>query len=338
MCAACGHIGFDEVPPLDPPAHVPDTTLLVGTGTLVLGDAVIDTTELSIDGAPPAHGQLVAVAQPGANTELALLQADHIIVEGTVRVRGARGLVLLARTVEVTGTLDGGARGAMPGPGAAAERGGPGVHPAGVCDSGGGGGGHMTAGAAGGDGGGCTGGAGGALLGDPALTLLVGGGAGGEGVTAACGLPPGGGGGGALQLSAQDRVTIAGTVTAGGGGGAGGLECGDGDAGSGGGGGAGGAIYIEAARVEITGVVAAHGGGGGGGGNGAAENGPIGRGSDGTDGGPNAPAAGGAPAAPNGGTGGAGGVDGSSPQLGASAQHNAGGGGGAAGRIVIVTP
>ena len=105
---ACGRFGFADEPALEPPAHVPGSVAIGGTGTLVLGTSVLDTTALTLDGNPPEHGQLVAVPQLGAGPELALLQADHITITAgaTVRVVGGRGLVILARTIEVIGRID----------------------------------------------------------------------------------------------------------------------------------------------------------------------------------------------------------------------------------------
>lgn len=340
--AACGRSGFDERAPFEPPSHVSDSLTLDADGDLVLGTSVIDTTALTIDGAPPAHGQLVMIEQLGGGPELAVLQAQRITISdgAVVRIVGSRGLVILARTIDVGGTLDASASAGTAGPGAAPIKAASGVHEAGnVCDSGGGGGGHGGAGGTGGDSASCTvGGPGGAMIGDEALTRLVGGGAGGDGVTGACGIPPGGGGGGALQLSAVERVAISGggAVLAGGGGGIGGLECGDGDAGSGGGGGAGGAIYIEAPTVVLDGLVLAHGGGGGAGGNGLTQNGPIGKGGDGAGGTSSDPAAGGVPPAPNAGAGGTGATGLLAAGDGMTSNHNAGGGGGGVGRIVII--
>lgn len=340
--AACGRSGFDERAPLEPPAHVPDSVTLDSDGDLVLGTSVIDTTALTIDGAAPIRGQLVAIPQLGAGPELALLQAQHISVAdgAVVRIVGTRGLVILARTIELGGTLDASASAATPGPGAAPSKAANGVHePGDVCDSGGGGGGHGTAGGTGGDSSTCTfGGAGGGVVGDDALSVLVGGATGGDGVTGACGIPPGGGGGGALQLSASERVSIApaGVVLVGGGGGIGGFECGDGDAGAGAGGGAGGAIYVEAPIVVIDGMVLAHGGGGGAGGNGLTQNGPVGKGGDGAVGTMRDPAAGGVAPAPNAGAGGAGATGALAAGDGMPSNNNGGGGGGGAGRVVII--
>ena len=338
---ACGRLGFADEPALEPPTHVPGSVTLGGTGTLELGTSVLDTTALTIDGGPPAHGQLVAVQQVGGGPELAFLQADHVTITagGTVTVIGGRGLVILARTIEVVGRIDASGAPARPGPGAVTGTAQGGVHQnADVCDSGGGGGGHASAGAAGGDVVTCLPSRrGGAIGGDDALTILLGGGNGGDAVSFACGLPGGGGGGGALQLSAGERLAIgpAGEVLAGGGGGSGGPECGDGDAGGGGGGGAGGAIFLEAPEIAIDGLVIANGGGGGAGGNGLSQNGTIGTGGSGASGTARTAAIGGVPPAPNAGLGGTGGTEMQPPGTGASADNNAGGGGGAVGRIVI---
>ena len=80
---------MDE-PALTAPTHVPGSVTLGGTGTLELGSSEIDTTALTINGGPPAHGQLVAVQQVGAGSELALLQADHVTISAGATVRQAR--------------------------------------------------------------------------------------------------------------------------------------------------------------------------------------------------------------------------------------------------------
>ncbi len=341
LIAACGRFGFEDEPPLEPPTHVPGTVTLGGTGALVLGTSLLDTTALTIDGGPPTFGQLVAVPQLGGGPELALLQADHVTITAgtTLTVVGGRGLVILARTVEIAGRIDASGGPGRPGPGAIAGTAEGGQHePGDVCDSGGGGGGHASAGARGGDVPGCLPQRlGGAAGGDDALTILLGGSSGGAAVSSACGVPGGGGGGGALQLSASEQIMIgaAGEVLAGGGGGTGGPECGDGDAGGGGGGGAGGAIFFEAPNVSVDGLVIANGGGGGAGGNGLTMNGAIGVGGNGATGTTRTAAVGGVPPATNAGNGGTGGTETQAPSDGASANNNAGGGGGSVGRIVI---
>ncbi|CAN5874725.1 hypothetical protein BH11MYX3_BH11MYX3_07470 [soil metagenome] len=339
--SAC-RFGFVEQPPVGRPSHVPEAEPLTGMGDLVLGTTVIDTTALTIDGAVPLHGTMIAIAQDGGGPELAVLHADRITVTAgaVVHVVGSRGLVMFATTIEIAGTVDAGAAGTRPGPGASPNAALPGMHVASdVCDTGGGGGGHGTTGGHGGDSQSCVvvGSAGGAATGDDSLAIRIGGGGCGAAVSFGCGNPAGGGGGGALQLSAIERVNLhgGGVLRVGGGGGSGGPECGDGDAGGGGGGGAGGALFIEAPDVTIDGLLFAHGGGGGAGGNGLIENGVIGAGGAGADGTTQEPAVGGAPPAPNAGFGGPGGTEGQLPGAGAAAEHNAGGGGGAIGRIVI---
>jgi hypothetical protein len=113
---------------------------------------------------------------------------------------------------------------------------------------------------------GLAGGAGGLALGAPPAALR-GGCAGRDGSHSDDGEPGdegrGGPGGGAIQLVARDRLTISGTVHAGG---SGGTNCSGGRAG-GGAGGTGGMIELESTTIELTstGTLAANGGGGGGG-------------------------------------------------------------------------
>lgn len=337
--AGCGRLEFEEPPRLESVAHVPGNVEILGIGVLSIGDGTLDTDALTLNGAPLPVGQIVASPQAAGGPELAMIDAYLVRITGEVRVVGSRALVIAAQIIEVSGTLDVGATGAMPGPGASDDSigiGGNGVHTGSVNDSGGGGGGHATAGSAGGSSSGNPGGAGGLAFGDPALTILAGGARGGDGMGVVCGNPPGGGGGGALQLTAATRIDISGQVLAGGGGGGGGIECMDNDAGSAGGGGAGGAIYLAAPSIVIDGLVLAHGGGGGGGGNGSTGNGPVATGLPGADGRTVEPAAGGAPAASTSGEGGVGGTGDSAPGITVDVVHNAGGGGGAAGRIVVL--
>jgi len=332
--AACGRVEFTSLPPREVP-HVPG---LVASGTEQLAiRAQIDTDRLEVDG---VAARFTVVAQP-AGPELAVLEAATIWVpdDAVVTVVGARALVIVATTtIQIDGTLDAGAVGALAGPGASSVDGAGLVGSKdGVCDRGGGGAGHATAGASGGAATECDTSRtqGGPAFGDPDISVLVGGGRGGDGASGAnCGGGEGGGGGGALQLSAGFLLEIAGTVISGGGGGGGGLECAVGDAGSGGGGGAGGAIVLDAARVVIAGQVAALGGGGGSGGNGNDTLGVVGNGAAGTDAGIG-PGRGGGSLATNAGAGGdGGGLD--APGAGGDVIHNGGGGGGSVGRIVIL--
>ena len=192
---------------------------------------------------PSILGACEVVAQ-AAGPELCVCRADRFTV-GSLRVTGARALVLLAwNEVIVGGTLDVGASGPTPGPGSNTNYA---STPTGL--SGGAGGSYGTSG----------GSYGVAPSGSPMLIPLVAGMRGQNG----CGVP-GGGGGGALQITAGAAITVTGTITAGGGGGWGGSSSGTCLGGAGGG--SGGAILLEAPAITVTGTIAASGGGGGGGG------------------------------------------------------------------------
>jgi hypothetical protein len=328
----CGRLGF---------AGAEEREIPHATGYERAGDRrLVVRDDIDTDAGGIGGLAFIEIAQDGGPA-LALVDVDTFVVEPGIHVRvtGSRGLIIAARTIQIDGDLDAGGRGATAGAGASTTSGARGKHVGtDVCDHGGSGGGYATAGGDGGRGTGCDDSPrspGGIAFGDASVAILVGGARGGNGVSLECGDAAGGGGGGALELSAQETLTITGAVRASGGGGAGGLECNmNGDAGSGGGGGAGGAIYLDARHLVITGTVAAFGGGGGGGGNGNTDNGPVGAGATGTDGGTTF-GTGGAGIAPNAGIGGQGGGD-APPSSGGDVIHNGGGGGGAAGRIVIV--
>lgn len=136
----------------------------------------------------------------------------------------------------------------------------------------------------------------------------------------------GGGAGGALLLvSCRGKVTIEGTISAGGGGGAAGYAPATGTPVNATGGGSGGYVVIEGAAVSITGKLYANGGGGGGGC-------CPGSGSVGQDGQLSTLAASGGPSTSDGG-----GTGGTSVPPG-NALGVGGGGGGSAGRFQIFTP
>jgi hypothetical protein len=341
VLAGCGRIDF--VPPFGP-AFAP-THLLApvdpGGEVLSLGDATIDTTALTIDGAPPPASAAFVVAPQADGTEVAVLVVGGLEVEAgaTVRAIGARPLVVVSRgEIVLDGVLDVGAHGVTPGPGGAppgmgAGAGASAVHIVDVCDPGGGGGGFGGAGAAGGrtqcDA--TPAPRGGVASGDVSLALLVGGAGGGRGAPGVCAAGArGGAGGGAVQLTSFTAIRGAGQILAGGGGGRGGIAC-PGDGGGGGGGGAGGAIYLEAPVVALV-VAPATGGGGGGGSNGDPGNGAVGDGAAGADGG--AGGAGGAAIATIGTDGGHGGGA-ADPVTPPDAVMNGGGGGGGRGLTVI---
>jgi hypothetical protein len=350
--------------PLPPPSdvvHVPEEGWSGGPTPVAWNDDVtIDTTELTLTGPGVAGGTegIVLDVQehepPGS--QIAVLHLGSLTVASgvTVRVVGDLPLVVLSSgSIRLEGVIDAGARrqsagagGAAPGQGRGAGM--PGSHGGDSLDSGGGGAGHATAGARGSDGcissgGGSSdcsgsdtpsGGLAGVVYGDDEVTTLTGGaggGTGGEGGSDPCTPGPGGAGGGAVQLYAAGTISIAssGGVLAGGGGGTGGegAQC---AAAAGGGGGAGGVIYIQAARIDLAGTLAANGGGGGAG----AEVGESGR--DGSDGSLDAtPASGAVDRGDSSSAGGAGGAAATAPAQGPDDDENGGGGGGAVGYIVL---
>ena len=335
-------IGFDSAEPVDPfaPSHV-GATVGGGRGVLVLGDAVIDTTTLLINGAPPAAGGTLSTAPQPGGPELAILHVDALTIEAgaTVRVIGGRPLVIVAdHDIEIVGVLDAGARADVPGAGGSSPSSGLGagadvVPPADNCDPAGGGGGFAQAGAPGG--GICPDpGIGGPAHGDASIAILVGGSGGGTGAPGECAPAPGGGGGGAIQLTAFREILVAtsGAIVVGGGGGAGGPECGMADGGGGSGGGAGGAIFLEARALQIDGSLRADGGGGGAAGNGQPQNGDVSIGQPGFDASLDGAGAGGISTArlnETAGDGGRGGSPGLAPSAGMDGLNGGGGGGGA---------
>jgi hypothetical protein len=306
------------------------------------GDGIVDgipfTTYVSADDAPTLAawslaylevGEACTVAFTGAAAAAALLLEADAVIRGRITV--AAGFVTGSPGTAGPGGGAGGAPGAAGGGPGGGRPGAPGAWDE---DGGSGGGGHGGSGGAGGTTMYGDGGPGGASHGAATLTPLVGGSGGAGGVEASGGI--GGGGGGALQISTQGSIWLGATgrIDAGGGGGQGGLATGP-NAGSGGGGGAGGAILLEAAHVELAGIVAANGGGGGAGGDDTAGSGLPGQ--------PGTPDAAAAPAGLGSGEGLSGG-EGSSATApvgrdaedsGSSADDNGGGGGGGAGRIRI---
>lgn len=181
------------------------------------------------------------------------------------------GSIVVDGMIDATGTCNGGTAG----PGGFPGGGGAGMGPGGGGASsdqtlGGGGAGYGAAGGAGGAGGSAPAIAGGSAYGTNTIDILVGGASGGGGNG---GNPFGGAGGGAIQLVANNAITInnAGAATpnptginAGGCGGTSGHAGGSTNNDTGGGGGAGGAILLEAHDITINGALAVNGGGGGG--------------------------------------------------------------------------
>lgn len=337
------------------PLHVPPGGQAPGSGDLVV-TAAIDTGALTVDGAAlPTGVTFDSWTQPGG-VELAVLHVDSLTVPtgAEVRVTGSRALVVVAANdITIHGTLLGGARRDVAGPGGAAPdlgdgRGSPGAHAGTYRDSGGSGAGFAADGGIGGAGGttcpppATTVGTG-VLYGDPQLAILHAGSGGGTAFLASCGVRPAGAGGGAIQLTSSTRVVINGGVDVGGGGGGGGrsLTSGNCNMGAGSGGGSGGSIVLQAPNVTVAGTLTANGGAGGS--SAGDPNGdnqvPVEHGVDGQDGGRSDVAA---MPGPDVGfwssAGGAGGARNSPAGGGASnsdCDGNGGGGGGAVGRIVI---
>jgi hypothetical protein len=342
-----------------PVAHVPAEGAFPGTGRLILQDGdEIDTDTLTINGQAFAGDEtypIVLDSYPQAgegSPQLAVLHVgDFGIESGTVTVRGARALVIIAeREIRLAGILQVGATAQTPGPGgfgpgAGPSAGGVGLHAGDFQDGGGGGGGHGSIGGVGGAAS-CAvtdcalGGAGGAVFDGFGLGVLQGGSGGGTGSIVSdedtCVPGLGGAGGGAVQLTAMMRIRIqAGSgVLAGGGGGAAGAPdqlCGEN--GGGGGGGAGGTIILQSPDIQHRGVLAANGGGGGAGASESVQN-------PGTDALPGIePAPGGASVNDFGHAGGCGDAldSASCVHEGTDGEGNAGGGGGGVGWIIALT-
>jgi hypothetical protein len=337
------------------------TPLPPGCGPVTLApESQIDTSGCKIQN-PDCKGVLSSGPSP-----LCLIAVQGLTIPAGVAVRpaGSYPLVLLVeQDADLLGMIDVGAKSSLPGPGGAP--GGIAKGPTSPADGAGLGGGRHCActtkddddcggggagfGSPGGSGGldstscGSTS-PGGSAYGVASLVPLVGSSGGATGNNAYSVEPAwpgnGGGGGGALQISAQRRITLSGTLTAGGGGGGGGQCVAGGTASpsAGGGGGSGGAVLLEAPEIAGAGWVAANGGGGGGGGSyqdGCSVN--VGQGGAGEDGKPGeVPAAGGTKGADSAGLGGpgaAGRTDATAGQSATQAGSGAGGGGGGVGRI-----
>lgn len=182
---------------------------------------------------PPLIDTSSECAPDLSEPSICALVADQFTIDGPIRVRGKRPLILLANSIAIsaTGSLDL-------------------VKTANdVCD-------------VGSSGGGSFGGIGGASLTSAGSSVspmnLRAGCAGEPGF-----FPPvlGGGGGGAVALVANS-ISVEGVINAGGGGGAG-CSAATNKGCSGGGGGSGGMIIVDAPNVTGSGVLAANGGGGG---------------------------------------------------------------------------
>jgi len=237
-----------------------------------------DTGAISNGVRPAGIGSIMNGIEVTQRGNVTVFRMSKLTVNGVLlRITGTRAAALVSLTditinAEIDVQGDCAARTAGPGgfPGGSAGSDGSGSGGGGNGDgvpddcTGGGGGGY---GGEGGDGGGGADNQGNTFGSATIAALVGGGGGGGGGGGAEAGA--GGGGGGALQLVANQRVTIngltplAGGINAGGCGGHTGDYCG-------GGGGAGGTILIEAPVIDFrSSTLAVNGGGGGGGSNGS---------------------------------------------------------------------
>jgi hypothetical protein len=186
----------------------------------------------------------------------------HVTAGGTLTASGSRALALVAdRALDIAGVLDVSANGIGSGPGggtvASGERAG--------SDIGGGGAGFGTAGGNGGsatvDGGG---GRGGAQAMNPALLTVLVGGTRPTRTLVARAPQAGGAGGAATLIACRGRISVTGTIDAGGGGGSGGKSgVFAGEFWAGAGAGSGGNVVFQGLSVSVTGQMFANGGGGG---------------------------------------------------------------------------
>ncbi len=309
----------------------------------ILDDEYILPQDVDTDDVPPVCSEIV-IQQDADRTEICVIAADRIRVQGAPSMHGGRPLVLLARhtvivdpdTVIDVATHRSGKDGAgAPNAKCVGSNGSNGT----TGGGGGAGGGFNGPGQRGANATGGTGGGGGPPTAAIALAAVRAGCPGGKGGTGFTSGGGGGTGGGALYMIAGDRIEVSGTINASGeGGGAGMKPTPTGGGGGGGGGGSGGLIGFDAPTVAITTgtVLVANGGGAGGGG--AVPGGAAG--SDGSD-----PAvfggvfpfkaSGGVGGVPMGGTGGDGAAGAMGPTIGQDSTGGAGGGGGAAGYIRI---
>lgn len=266
------------------PRHFVPCALPAPLGPIALGGSagyIYDTDRgLFVGTGDIPHTSIVLPQADG--TSARIMSVMGFTLEGGARLRVVGSLPLIVASwsdITVNGTIDvssalGDVRGAgAGGKGCDAKQGDAGIITGG--SGGGGGGGFGSMGGAGGSGDreqapGRAGGAGGSAIAMAAASVRGGcpGGDGGPlGAKAstpyvATSAARGGPGGGAIQLTARAKLTVTGTIHAGGAGGEGGL----GQEGGGGGGGSGGYIGLEGGTVTLSGIFAANGGGGAAGG------------------------------------------------------------------------
>jgi hypothetical protein len=158
--------------------HVGTADEYTGVDDLTIAAPItIDTGAMSFGMALPSGATFSAAKQDGGGPELAILHVHALAVHANVRAFGARPLVVLADSFELTETIDASAHD---------DEGGPGARSAPAPD---GGDGHVLAGGA---------------PGTPASLI-------------SCQLGPPGAGGGALELYARTKIAISGYINAGGG-------------------------------------------------------------------------------------------------------------------------
>jgi hypothetical protein len=331
-----GSIDDIDAPPADARVDTPPNSVCYGSGLFVecyeMGGAPTNADNLSggqIDTSNAASCTRTVLQTNGP--ELCLRTAQTITINGYVRFKGSRPLVLLATgtiTVTTTGTLD--VSSFRADVGAGGNTGTCSAATAGTADTGngassgaggGGGGGFGTPGGTGGSGDVAGGGGGGTT----ALAQIRGGCRGARGGTSSVGSGgEGGNGGGTVYLIGGGSIVIDGTVKANGSGGNGGPN-----KAGGGGGGSGGLVAFDTPSLAIAGTVYANGGGGGEGGGGGQS------GEAGSDPVTYNQRASGGNAINNGGDGGGGSVFANAGANGAPSGNGGGGGGGGAGRIKI---
>ena len=268
-----------------PPTHFDPCDIAAPDPGLTLdisGDYVYNTTNgvLTAPGGGMSTPASTVLMPPDANPAVRVLSVDFLDLRAAARLRviGDHPLVIAGwDTIDVAGTID--VSSTLAGePGAGALNNNCNAAGEGEDQTGGGGGGGGGGGAGMGDDGGDGGdgddgnaakGAKGAKLGNAPANVRGGcpGGRGGSG-DRVDGSGVGGEGGGALQLTAQNSITVSGVLHAGGSGGDGADGNGNADRRSGGGGGgSGGFLGLEAPNITLqnNAILAANGGGGGGG-------------------------------------------------------------------------
>jgi len=235
----------------DPAAADLSGVVAINTSTLQIAVAAGAGNDGGTLGAPPTG---VGFVVSGA---FAVMTVGKWTVDKEVKVSGTRGLIVIAKSVDISNVIHVEAVGPTAGPGGAGAtagtghgfNGGTGTIFSLTTEGGGGGASHATAGGAGGTAINAGAGGPGATYG-MTLTDLSGGSGGGLGGNGACG--PAGAGGGALQISADASITVelGGVVNAGGGGAP--ASCA--------GAGSGGTILFEARAITVLGVLSANGG------------------------------------------------------------------------------